>query len=151
MLLYFLIRYKKIKWNVRILCNIILTIIFVSTLLFKQISDLFPELLSLFRKNLFEVAKEYHQFTLNNFKLFKLTRTKMNHPKAITSLGNCFNSCSMSLSDSKSLVGLPCRDNDAECNNLLNASNRQAGLRGKIIPLIVSLFLLLTIQSSNAQ
>jgi hypothetical protein len=117
----------------------------------KKMPNVITKLLSLFRKNLFEVAKEYHQFALNNFKLFKLTRTKMNHPKAITRLSSMFNSCSMNFSDSESLVGLPCRDNVAECNTMLTASNRQAGLRGKIIPLIVSLILLLTIQTSNAQ
>lgn len=75
----------------------------------------------------------------------------MNHLKAITRLSSLLNSCSKNFFDSKSLVGLPCRNNVAECNTMLTASNRQAGLRGNNFTLIFMLVILLSVQTSNAQ
>jgi hypothetical protein len=62
-----------------------------------------------------------------------------------------FKSHSENFSDVKSLVGLPCRNKEAGDIELLNASNRQAGLCGRMIALCVSLMLLLSIETTNAQ
>ncbi len=62
-----------------------------------------------------------------------------------------FKSHSENFSDVKSLVGLPCRNKEAGDIELLNALNRQAGLCGRMIALCVSLMLLLSIETTNAQ
>lgn len=54
-------------------------------------------------------------------------------------------------SDLKSLIGLPCREAGAVSDASLSASNRQAGLGGKVLIQIISLILLLAVQTSDAQ